>query len=124
MTLFNDDEIVKPKRKSRYTQQQAYEDFYSLIPEEWCKDELFEISADDWMEARMTGGKPYKTKVGVRKFVNRLLKLSDGDINKAIELMDFAIEKGWDTVWEHGSFKGREDKTKVQAVKGKYDHLG
>ena len=118
MTIFPENEITKVKtKKKKYTIEQALEDVFYFLPEEWCKDDTFELTIEDWVEHRMAK-KPYETVVAVKKFANKLIKLSKNDLQVAIMMVDYAIEKGWDTVWECNI--GQQNKT-YKAVKSTYN---
>lgn len=120
MTIFPEDEVTKKKKKQKYTKEQVFMDIWEFLPEEWCKDNAFEISISEWVEHRMTVN-PYKTVVAVKKFANRLVKLSKNDIQIAIMMVDYAIEKGWDTVWESSVNQNSKTYKPVKSVSNKYD---
>ena len=35
-------------KKKKYTIEQALEDVFYFLPEEWCKDDTFELTIEDW----------------------------------------------------------------------------
>lgn len=80
------------------------------------KSEL-EKSFEGLVESRKKKGKPMteRAKELVKKKVR---ELSGGDEQIAIQLLDQAVEKGWDTVWPlQENFKPRQDnKEKIQNV--------
>lgn len=121
MTIFPEEEVTKPKtKKQKYTIEQALIDIFEFFPEDWCKDNTFETTIEDWVTHRMTK-KPYETIIAVKKFANKLVKLSKNDLQVAIMMVDYAIEKGWDTVWECNI--GQQNKTYkvVKSACNKYD---
>lgn len=63
-------------------------------------DVVYKSIVKDFIEYRKQIKKPYKTVRGVEMFYSELLKLSNNNLQKAKQLVDYAKGKEWQTVYE------------------------
>ena len=55
---------------------------------------------EEWVEFRKKLKKPYRTQVGMEGSFKNLMKLSSGDTDKAISIIQQSIDNEWQGLWE------------------------
>lgn len=83
-----------PKEKERKGKTRGAEFDLSFV------DVVYIGIVKDFIEYRKQIKKPYKTVRGVEMFYSELLKLSNNNLQKAKQLVDYAKGKEWQTVYE------------------------
>lgn len=97
----NNEELNNEVKKEKYKKEKTPENFSHLLPAKFRNDKLFQQSWEEFVQHRKTmkpRPKPL-SELAAKKCINKLIKLSNSDIETAIALIDQTIEKNNDTFW-------------------------
>ena len=96
----NKEEIYKEERSDKDKK------FFRITLSHNAIDNIEEFTKviQEWVDYKKAIKKPYKTQVGFNKFVKRLISLSDGEYEKAQDIIDISIANNYQGIFP---LKGR-----------------
>lgn len=98
----NSDDPIRKKPKENNTMNSVF--ITEVINRDYEKYKNFLSLILDWVEYKKTEKKQsYKTEKGLKAFINRLIKISSGNIEKAKEIVETSMANNWSGIFAPNS---------------------